>query len=120
MRESFIIGSITSLERESEMIDFVPNSEKECSMIDFVASLDEASSMVDFVTSLARESWIIVFDTTLMRELLTMHTIAGWTDEEDLFFFINDVNVFLLTPSWSRLSKLYMYKETDWWHLTFS
>ena len=66
-------------------------------MIDFVASFEEESSMMDYVAGLERESLTIGFVGSLVRELLIMDTIAGWKEEVDLFLFLKDVNLFLLT-----------------------
>ena len=53
--------------------------------------------MMDYVAGLEREALTIGCVGSLVRELLTMDTIAGWKVEVDLFSFLKDVNLFLLT-----------------------
>ena len=60
--------------------------------------------MMDYVARLEKESLTIGFVGSLVRELLTMDTIAGWKEEVDLFMFLKDVNLFLLTLRLGGLS----------------
>ena len=53
--------------------------------------------MMDYVASLERESLTIGCVGSLVREILTIDTIAGWKEEVDMFLFLKDVDLFLLT-----------------------